>query len=239
MPKRVFISYRRDDTAAAAGRVYDRLLPLLGQSNVFFDVSTIGGGEVFAKRIVAAIDASDAVLVFIGRRWAELADNNGRPRILDEQDYVRAEVRTALSRDILVIPVLVDGAKMPSAEVLPDDIKGIRSRNARLLRHETFDDDATNIVAAILGIPAGRRPWEDTARPGHQVAYAFGGALAGLVAMVVLAIIHSWALARPLSASIGAAATTLLLIAAALIGALLGLRLSARRRRQRLPAGQP
>ena len=67
MAKRVFISYRREDTAPAAGRVYDRLCQLLSKPNVFFDVSTIAGGEIFDRKLMSEIERSDAVLVFIGR----------------------------------------------------------------------------------------------------------------------------------------------------------------------------
>jgi len=67
--KKVFISYRREDTADAAGRVYDRLWRVLSKPNVFFDVSTIGGGENFKEKIVSAIGRSDAALIFIGREW--------------------------------------------------------------------------------------------------------------------------------------------------------------------------
>ena len=66
VPKKVFISYRRDDTAAAAGRVYDRLSQLLKRPNVFFDVSAIGGGEDFVSRIESEISESHVALVFIG-----------------------------------------------------------------------------------------------------------------------------------------------------------------------------
>ena len=65
MAKKVFISYRREDTAPAAGRVYDRLSRLLSKRNVFFDVSTISGGENFESRIVSGIERSDAALAFI------------------------------------------------------------------------------------------------------------------------------------------------------------------------------
>ena len=71
MPKTVFISYRREDTAPAAGRVYDRLSLVLSESNVFFDVSAIGGGEDFEKMITSAIGKSDAALIFIGDKWLE------------------------------------------------------------------------------------------------------------------------------------------------------------------------
>jgi hypothetical protein len=229
--KRVFISYRREDTAPAAGRVYDRLCQLLSKPNVFFDVSTIAGGEVFDRKLMSEIERSDAVLVFIGKSW--LVVSGGRARLEQPGDYVRAEVRAALQRAVLVLPVLVDGARMPLPDQLPEDIRAITSRNALLLRHESFDDDAENIVAAVLGVTAGARPWDDRGRLGMKLGYAAAGLIAAVTAMIVAAIVHFWVVGRPLSASIGEAATTLLLLAGAAIGVVLGLGYEARRRKKR------
>jgi hypothetical protein len=231
VPKRVFISYRREDTAAAAGRVYDRLSRLLAKPNVFFDVSTIGGGEDFARKIASEISKSDATLAFIGDKWLEKSPSGGGPRICEPDDYVRAELRTALSRPLLVVPVLVGGARMPRPEQLPEDIRAITAKNALPLRHESFDDDTENIVAAVLGLKAGGRAWEDKGSLGIKIAYAVGAALAVSMLLLLIALLHHWVLGRPLSASIGAPLTTLILIAGAIIGAWLGLRYEARKRK--------
>jgi TIR domain-containing protein len=230
--KRVFISYRREDTAPAAGRVYDRLCQLLSKPNVFFDVSTIAGGEIFDRKLMSEIERSDAVLVFIGRSW--LASDGGRVRLVEPGDYVRAEASAALQRCVLVLPVLVDGARMPQPDQLPDDIRAITSRNALPLRHESFDDDAENIVAAVLGVAAGARPWDDRGRLGIKLGYAAAGLVAAVTALIVTAVVHSWVAARPLSASIGEEATTLLLLVVAAMGVVLGLGYEARRRKKRL-----
>lgn len=228
MPKRVFISYRREDTAAAAGRVYDRLSRLLAKPNVFFDVSTIAGGEDFAQRIASEIGKSDAALVFIGDKWLDKTEPSGRARIFEPDDYVRAELRTALSRPLLVLPVLVGGARMPRPGQLPEDIRAITAKNALPLRHESFVDDTENIVTAVLGLSAAERAWEDKGSLGIKIAYAVGGALAVSMLLLLIALLHHWVLGRPLSASIGAPLTTLILIAGAIIGAWLGLRYEAR-----------
>lgn len=230
MPKRVFISYRREDTAAAAGRVYDRLSRLLSKPNVFFDVSTIGGGEDFAQRIASEIGKSDAALVFIGDKWLEKTEPSGRARIFEPDDYVRAELRAALLRPFLVLPVLVGSARMPKAEQLPEDIGAITTKNALPLRHESFDDDTENIVAAVLGLSAGERAWEDKASLGGKIAYALGGATLGTLLVVLVALLHFWLMGRPLSASISAPLTTLIIGAAALAGAFLGWRYKAGKR---------
>ena len=232
MAKRVFISYRREDTAPAAGRVYDRLCQLLSKPNVFFDVSTIAGGEIFDRKLMSEIERSDAVLVFIGKLW--LAVKGGRARLAEPGDYVRAEVSAALQRSVLVLPVLVDGARMPQPDQLPDDIRAITSRNALPLRHESFDDDAENIVAAVLGVAAGARPWDDRGRLGIKLGYAAAGLVAAVMALIATAVVHFWVAGRPLSASIGEAATTLLLLAVAVIGVVLGLGCEARRRKKGL-----
>lgn len=233
MPKRVFISYRREDTAAAAGRVYDRLSRLLSKPNVFFDVSAIAGGEDFVQRIASEIAKSDAALVFIGDKWLEKTKPGGQARIFEPDDYVRAELRSALSRPLLVLPVLVGSARMPKAEQLPADIRAITTKNALPLRHESFDDDSENIVAAVLGLKTGERAWEDKGSVGAKIAYAVGGALAVSMLLLLVALLHFWVLGRPLSASIGAPLTTLILIAGAIMGAWLGLRYEARKRKLR------
>src|SRR5215510_16075568 len=203
VPKRVFISYRREDTAPAAGRVYDRLCRLISKSNVFFDVSTLAGGEIYDRKLMSEIERSDAVLVFIGKSWLT---SNGRTRLREPDDYVRAEVRAALGRPILVLPVLVDGAQMPPPDQLPDDIRALSTRNALSLRHESFDDDTENIVATVLGVAEGARPWDDRGRLAVKVGYA----AAGLIV-----------------------AASVLMVAAGVIGVGLGLGYEARRRRQR------
>src|SRR5262245_12953143 len=231
VPKRVFISYRREDTAPAAGRVYDRLCRLLSKQNVFFDVSTISGGEIYDRKIMAEIERSEAVLVFIGKSWLT---SSGRARLQEPDDYVRAEVRAALGRPILVLPVLVDGAQMPPPDQLPDDIRALSTRNALLLRHESFDGDTENVVAAVLGVAEGARLWDDRGRLAVKIGYAAVGLVVASIALMIAAVTHFWVAGRPLSASIGEAATTLLLLAGAAIGIGLGLGYEARRRKRRL-----
>ena len=237
MPKRVFISYRRQDTAPAAGRVYDRLCQLMSKHNVFFDVSTIAGGEDFVDNVTDAIRKSDAVLIFIGKKYLE-PTADGVVRIMEKEDHVRAEVRAALlksgQKSEIVLPVLVDGAVMPRPEQLPDDIRAICTRNALPLRHESFDDDTENVVKAILGVSAKTRIWDDNGKPMVKIGYAFAGVMAAFVLLGLGAVVHFWLWSRPISASIGDQATTALLIAGGILGAWTGFRYEAGRRKRRL-----
>jgi TIR domain len=229
--KIVFISYRREDTASAAGRVYDRLCQILGKRHLFFDVSAIKGGEDFEEKIASAIARSDAVLIQIGKHWLDPQRDN-KPRLFNSDDYVRAEVRAALNRNVLVLPVLVDGAQMPAAPTIPEDIAALCTKNAVPLRHESFDDDVENILRTIFGAAGKERPWETRGRLLKKVLYSAMGAIAGLLCLMLVALAHYWIFARPLSVTIGSASTTLLLIAAGAIGAWLGFQFEARRRKK-------
>ena len=89
MPRRIFLSYRREDSAATAGRVYDRLSRAIGKSNIFFDVSTIGAGENFHQKVEHAINKSEVAIIFIGDKWLGGVPTTGA-RIWKPDDHVRA-----------------------------------------------------------------------------------------------------------------------------------------------------
>jgi hypothetical protein len=226
--RKIFMSYRREDAAPAAGRVYDRLSRLPAAPEVFFDVNTIRGGDDFEPKILREIGSSDIVLVFIGKKWLEPAQV-GKPRIWDSNDYVRAEIRAALARPILVLPILVDGAQMPRPEQLPDDIKNIVGKNALPLRHERFDDDTENIVFTILGVRARQKAWDSKGKLLAKLGYCAAGLFAACVFLSIVALVHFWIFARPLSASIGDAMTTLLLIIGVAAGPVIGFIYGSRR----------
>jgi hypothetical protein len=128
----VFISYRRRDTDGHAGRLAEDLRARYGDEKVFIDVDSIEGGVDFEKRIEHALDVADVAFVLIGDEW--LGRREGAPaRIQDPDDWVRREVSTMLGRsDVIVVPVLVEGAPLPSADDLPPDL-------ARLPRLQTSD----------------------------------------------------------------------------------------------------
>jgi hypothetical protein len=127
----VFISYRREDTLADAGRLYDHLNEL--RFKVFMDIYKISAADVFPQQIQEALDSSDALIAVIGRQWLTVTDESGRRRLDDEEDYVRFEVATALERDdVRVIPILVQGATMPRKQDLPDPLKPLAGWSRRL-----------------------------------------------------------------------------------------------------------
>jgi hypothetical protein len=144
----VFISYRRDDTAGRAGRLFDALASRLGARNVFQDVAAIAPGADFDREITAAIDRCDAVLVIIGNDWAALTGPAGR-RIEDERDYVRREVAAALTSGVAVVPVLVGGASMPTADVLPTDLQPLALRQSVTIRDDFWPEDVDMLIRRL------------------------------------------------------------------------------------------
>lgn len=219
---KLFISYRRDDTKAIAGRVYDRLALLLPKRDVFFDVSVIKGGEQFEERIRNSVDKADFMLAFIGSSWLAPSAKSTIPRIREENDYVRMEISRALEKEKLVIPVLVDGTAMPSDALLPEDIKGITKRNALPLRHETFSAD----LDAIMLAGAGYKLTDALAKKRRGILKkgfaSLVGVLAGLAISVIGALLHVLLLGMPVSVSVGRGGTTFLIVSCALFGAVAG-----------------
>ncbi len=118
MPK-IFISYRRDDSAAHTGRIYDRLEGHFGSGQVFMDVDTIRPGLDFVEVVQKAVGSCDALIAVIGRGWLGASDDSGGKRLENPEDLVRVEIAAALERNIRVIPVLVQETQTPLAADLP------------------------------------------------------------------------------------------------------------------------
>src|SRR5689334_13148226 len=92
---RIFISYRRDETAYPAGWLYDRLTEQFGEGSVFKDLDSIDLGDDFAAAIANAVAACDVLLALIGDRWATMTDDHGHRRLDDPDDFVRREIEAA------------------------------------------------------------------------------------------------------------------------------------------------
>lgn len=152
---KVFISYRRSDSQAQTGRLYDRLNRAF--PGMFFrDVSEIGVGVDFVAHVERAVGASVALIAVIGPTWATAADERGR-RLDIPDDFVRVEIRTALERKIRIIPILVGNAEMVDDDKLPDDLKPLTRWNAIKIVEEYYDQGIEKLVRSLvpeLGEPA-------------------------------------------------------------------------------------
>jgi hypothetical protein len=125
----IAISYRREDTAAITGRIYDRLQAKFGRDRVFMDLESIPSGVDFRTHISESLNRCNTLLVVIGPHWLA-ASPDGSRRIDDPTDFVRLEVAQALARNIRVIPLLIDRTDMPSSSSLPEDLKRLARRYA-------------------------------------------------------------------------------------------------------------
>jgi hypothetical protein len=151
---KVFISYRRADTADVTGRIRDRLIARLGAHNVLMDVESIALGQNY-REAASPIDQPDVDLVVMCPAWLGITDGKGQRRLDEKGDPVRMEIETALSRRKRVIPLLAGGAAMPAADELPKAIRSFAFLNGKLIRPDLdFDTDMGVLLRAlIVGCP--------------------------------------------------------------------------------------
>jgi hypothetical protein len=159
---RVFVSYRRKDTQHAAGRLGDMLSK---DFDLFMDVDDIAPGTDYTLALQGAVDASQVMLALIGPAWATERDEFDRRRIDNPDDWVAHEIAVGLQRNIVVIPVLIDGARMPDREDLPPHLADLANRHAFRLHHESFADDADRLRRAIHRVVNG---WPEDDEPEPQ-----------------------------------------------------------------------
>jgi hypothetical protein len=146
---RVFVSYRRDDSADVTGRLYDRLASRFGRERVFKDVDSIPPGVDFRTYLQDMIGACDLVVAVIGSRWLSAGGDTAR-RLDDANDFVRMELETALQRQIPVVPVLVGGARMPSAGELPSTLAALVYRQGQTVRGDPdFHRDVDRLIQGL------------------------------------------------------------------------------------------
>ena len=146
---RIFISYRRDETAYPAGWLYDRLANQYGGEQVFKDVDSIELGDDFVQVITRAVGSCDVLLALIGEQWLTMTDEHGRRRLDDPDDFVRLEIEAALTRNVRVIPILIDGAEMPRADELPPSLASLRRRQALELSPSRFEYDTGRLLKVL------------------------------------------------------------------------------------------
>lgn len=184
---KIFISYRRDDSSGHAGRLFDHMADHFGNEHIFMDVDTIQPGEDFRRAIENAVGSCDVVLVMIGRQWLTITDAQGRRRLEDPSDFVRAEVASALiNPKVRVIPVLIQGARMPGASDLPDDLRELAYRNATELSDNRFQFDADRLIA-VIEHPGGRPVKKGTKKSSQKFGpMQYGSVFLGIAVIALL-----------------------------------------------------
>lgn len=154
----VFISYRRADTSADAGRLYDALRRRFGRESLFMDVDSLRPGQDWLEAIDGAVSRADVFLALIGRDWLDSRDDRGDRRLDNELDPVRLEIEAAIRQGKPLIPVLFDSVSLPRASDLPPSLLPLVRHHAIHLAHATFEADLRPLVRAIRTIERSKSP---------------------------------------------------------------------------------
>ena len=149
----IVISYRRDDAAGIAGRLYDALGMRFDREQVSMDFDSGPGGDV-SEQIMREISGAEVVLVLIGPGWLGAKTSDGNRRLDNPHDHVRIAIEHALRLRVRVIPVLVNGAKMPTAEELPPSLAPLAWRHPAELTDDRWRFDVEQLAAALSRLRA-------------------------------------------------------------------------------------
>ncbi len=156
----IFVSYRHEDARATAGRLYDRLVLHYGQRQVFMDVDAISLGAKSGAIRMQALQNSSVLIVVIGPHW--LGESKGHRLVDRPYDPIRVELETSLELNKRVIPVLVDGATMPTSGDLPPTLSRLVRRHRFTLRHDAFDEDLSQLVNQLRRLPTTPRTFRSS-----------------------------------------------------------------------------
>jgi hypothetical protein len=146
---KIFVCYRREDSAGHAGRLYDRLNQRFA-GRVFMDVAGIGVATRWADVIEQTLRSCEVAVILIGKHWLD-RDAGGVRRLDHPEDPLRAEITRALRLKLKVVPLLVGGAAIPDHSDLPSDIASITDWQALRIDDDDFDHDATRLIRALEG----------------------------------------------------------------------------------------
>ncbi|MFN8530217.1 MAG: toll/interleukin-1 receptor domain-containing protein [Anaerolineae bacterium] len=157
---KIFVSYRQADNADFVYRIRDWLINRYGADNVFIDFDGLPPFVVFEDVIRERIAESDAVLVIIGARWLELLNQKAASA---DDDYVKIEVEAAIAREsegLIIAPVLIKGASMPTAADLPEGMRRLCKINAARLTDggKAFEGEIKALMEAIDAVRARKKP---------------------------------------------------------------------------------
>ncbi len=164
----IFISYRREDSPDATGRIYDRLVQRFGKAAIFKDVDSIPLGINFKQHLDSVVKECAVVLVVIGKYWLEATGESGKRRLDDARDFVRIEIESALRRSIPVIPLLVQSAAMPEDTKLPETLQELAYRNGMTIgRDPHFHTDVDRLIKHLENYFASVSEQEQSHAPAH------------------------------------------------------------------------
>ncbi len=146
--EKIFISYRRADSPGFARLLFDRLSARFGEENIFMDVEGLAPGVDFVEALEKAVGSCDVLITLIGKQWLTVMDDKGQRRLDNPEDFVRLEIAAALERNIRVIPILVQNARMPGSRDLPPVLKHL----PRFERRTVLVMGVVSVTAVLLAV---------------------------------------------------------------------------------------
>jgi hypothetical protein len=166
--REIFISYRKSDTRSSANHLYEDLIAVFGEEQVFLDKEDMHAGN-WREQLDCIVKGCKVILVVIGRSWLTVTDERKRPRIHLPEDTHRREIAIGLRRpDVTVIPVLVEEASMPSPDQLPEDLQELHEKQSRRIgdsrkRRKVDLEDLVRDIQIIGGVQVRATPSIDRA----------------------------------------------------------------------------
>jgi hypothetical protein len=151
MPRKIFISYRRQDAGSNVLGIGQYLENEFGRKNVYIDVD-MRAGTNFPLVLQRRLADCRVMLVLIGPDWLNARNEEGRRRLDDPEDWVRVEIVQALKRGITVIPVRVNGAELPARAMLPEEIRGLLDYQAVSVTLAGFRSEMAGLARDIRSI---------------------------------------------------------------------------------------
>ncbi|MCW5253312.1 MULTISPECIES: toll/interleukin-1 receptor domain-containing protein [unclassified Streptomyces] len=172
----VFINYRTGDEESAAAMIDRELARRFGRERVFFASSSIEPGHRYPAELEKAVEECGALLAVIGPRWTGVLGADGRPALENERDWTRHEIRVALERGILVIPVLVGKATRIDHTALPDDLLELADCQYKRFDHRNHEADLVALGDALARLlpDLGQKDHDARTTPDHEEAESRG-----------------------------------------------------------------
>lgn len=158
MPGRIFVNYRRDDSASQALNVAQYLENVFGKNSIFIDIDRLRAGQKFPAVLEDKLEQSKVMLAIIGPNWLEVRDERGSRRLDDPSDWVRLEIERSLARNIPVIPVLVAGASLPAKRDLPSSLHLLVEHQCARVTTDGFRNDMAGLASDLSEL-MGSRHW--------------------------------------------------------------------------------
>ncbi len=150
----IYISYRWRGAKDIADALTAELSAALPGVDVFQDSASLQPGDHWPTRLQEALNLASVLLVLIDRDWLRYADEYGRRRLDNPEDWVRLEIERALTRGVPILPILLDEAVLPPAQGLPESLRPLTQFQAISLRSHDSGAIAERIRSLLTGSPS-------------------------------------------------------------------------------------